>query len=174
MEMYTEDDMDIALSSIRGIGPARLKAFEAAGIRSVRELVMYLPREYRDLSQTTALDALKPGDVAAVQVRVVGEASERRARRLLITRVYVTDDTDTLPVIWYNQPWLKKQMEPGRQLLLYGRVEMKKGYPALVSPSIEANRGIIPVYRPIAGIPAKALRQSVETCLLYTSDAADE
>ena len=125
--------MDISLSRIRGIGPARLKAFEAAGIRTVRELVMFLPKEYRDLTQVVPLAALAPGEAAAVRVRVAGEPVERRARRLLITRVYVTDDSDTVPVVWYNQPWLKKQL--------------------------------IPVYRSVAGVPPKALRQSVEAAL---------
>ena len=157
--------MDISLSQIKGIGPARLRAFEAAGIRTVRELTMFLPREYRDLTQTVPLAALKPGDTACVKVRVAGEVSERRARRLLITKLYVTDDTDTVPVLWYNQPWLKKQMAPGRELLLYGKAEHKQGYVTLVSPTIESARGLIPVYRSIAGIPPKALRQSVEAAL---------
>ena len=157
--------MDIALSSIKGIGPARLKAFEAAGIRSVRELVMNLPREYRDLSQITPLNALQPGDNACVRVRVAGQVSEQRARKLLITKVYVTDGTDTIPVIWYNQPWLKKQMEQGRELLLYGKAEIKKGYISLISPTIEQEQGMIPVYRAIQGIPAKAMRQCVEAAL---------
>lgn len=157
--------MDIALSSIKGIGPARLKAFEASGIHSVRELVMNLPREYRDLSKITPLSELKSGENACVQVRVAGQVSEQRARKLLITRVYVIDDTETLPVVWYNQPWLKKQMEPGRVLLLYGKAEIKKGYMTLISPTIEQDKGLIPVYRAIPGIPAKAMRQSVEAAL---------
>ena len=125
--------MDISLSQIRGIGPARLKAFEAAGIRTVRELVMFLPKDYRDLTQVTPLAALVPGEAAAVRVRVAGEPVERRARRLLITRAYVTDDSDTIPAIWYNQPWLKKQLTPGRELLLYGKAEYKQGALSLVS-----------------------------------------
>ncbi len=157
--------MDISLSQIKGIGPARLKAFEAAGIRTVRELTMFLPREYRDLTQTVPLCALTPGDTAAMRVKVAGEASERRARRLLITKLYVTDGTETLPVLWYNQPWLKKQMTPGRELLLYGKAERKQGCVTLVSPSVESAQGLIPVYRSIAGIPPKALRQSVEAAL---------
>ena len=157
--------MDIALTGIKGIGPARLKAFEAAGIRTVRELVMFLPKEYRDLSHPVALCDLKPGDTAAVRVRVAGEAAQRRARRLTITKVYVTDGTEALPVIWYNQPWLQKQLTPDRELLLYGRAEMKSGCVTLVSPVIEQGEGLIPVYRSIPGIPAKALRQSVEAAL---------
>ena len=157
--------MDIPLTKIKGIGPARVKAFEAAGIRTVRELTMFLPKEYRDLNAVTPLSELKPGDTACVRVRVAGEVSERRARRLLITKLYVTDETETLPVIWYNQPWLKKQMAPGRELLLYGKAEMKQGYVSLISPTIESAQGLIPVYRSIPGIPAKALRQSVESAL---------
>ena len=157
--------MDISLSRIKGIGPARLKAFEAAGITTVRELVMFLPKEYRDLTQTVPLSELKPGDTACVKVKVAGEASQRRAKRLVITKLYVTDGTETVPVIWYNQPWLKNQMQPGRELLLYGKAEHKQGYVTLVSPAIEQGQGLIPVYRNIAGIPAKALRQSVEAAL---------
>ena len=128
--------MDISLSQIKGIGPARLKAFQAAGIRTVRELTMFLPKEYRDLTNPVPLAMLRPGDTAAVRVRVAGEVSERRARRLLITRIYVTDETDTIQVVWYNQPWLKKQLEPGRELLLYGKAEHKQGY---LSSATEGN-----------------------------------
>ena len=152
--------MDISLSRIKGIGPARLKAFEAAGITTVRELVMFLPKEYRDLTQTVPLSELKPGDTACVKVKVAGEASQRRVKRLVITKLYVTDGTDTVPVIWYNQPWLKNQMQPGRELLLYGKAEHKQGYVTLVSPAIEQGQGLIPVYRNIAGIPcARAWRR---------------
>ena len=157
--------MDISLSQIKGIGPARLRAFEAAGIRTARELAMFLPREYRDLTRAVPLSGLKPGEAAAVRVRVAGEAVERRARRLLITKVYVTDGTETLPVLWYNQPWLKKQMTPGRELLLYGKAEHRQGCLSLVSPTIEQGDGLIPVYRSIPGIPPKALRQCVEAAL---------
>ncbi len=157
--------MDISLSQIRGIGPARLKAFEAAGIRTVRELTMFLPKEYRDLTQVTPLAMLQPGEATAVRARVAGEVTEYRARRLLITRVYVTDDSDTVQVVWYNQPWLKKQLTQGRELLLYGKAEHRQGYLSLVSPTIEQTQGLIPVYRSIAGVPPKALRQSVEAAL---------
>lgn len=157
--------MDISLSDIKGIGPARLKAFEAAGIRTVRELVMFLPKEYRDLTQTVPLSALKAGDTAAVRVTVAGEASVRFARRLKIVKVYVTDGTDTIPVLWFNQPWLKNQLTPGRELLLYGKPEHRQGYVTLMSPTIEQAQGLIPVYRSIPGIPPKALRQSMEAAL---------
>ena len=157
--------MNLSLSGIKGIGPARLKAFEAAGIRTVRDLVMFLPRDYRDLSVFTPLSEIQPGETVSVKVRVAGEVSQRRARRLVITKVYVTDDTDTLPVVWYNQPWLKDQLARGRELMLHGRCEARGGTIQLSSPTIEQETGLIPVYRNIPGIPAKAVRQCVAAAL---------
>ena len=60
--------MEQSLSSIRGIGPTRLKALNEAGIFTARDLVMLLPKEYRDLSQTVPLDALQAGVPSAVRV----------------------------------------------------------------------------------------------------------
>ncbi len=167
--------MDLSLAKIKGIGPSRLKALNAAGIYTVRDMVMFLPRDYRDLTETVSLGAVKAGDTAAVRVHVAGEATEQRARRLLITRVYVTDGTDTLPVVWYNQPWLKKNLEKGRQMLLYGKFEVKRGYLQLTSPTIEQAEGLIAVYRAIPGIPQKALRQTMEAALsAYEGQWPDE
>ena len=156
---------DVSLSTIRGIGPARLKAFEAAGIRSVRDLVMFLPRDYRDLSAFAPLSEVRPGETVSVRVRVAGEVSQRRARKLVITKVYVTDGSETMAVVWYNQPWLKDQLTRDRELMLYGRCEARGGSIQLSSPTIEQESGLIPVYRSISGVPAKAVRQSVEAAL---------
>ena len=156
---------DVSLSTIRGIGPARLKAFEAAGIRSVRDLVMFLPRDYRDLSAFTPLCEVRPGETVSVRVRVAGEVSQRRARKLVITKVYVTDGSETMAVVWYNQPWLKDQLTRDRELMLYGRCEARGGSLQLSSPTIEQETGLIPVYRSISGVPPKAVRQSVEAAL---------
>ena len=73
--------MDFSLTQIKGIGLARLKAFEAAGIRTVRELVMCLPREYRDFTQITPLASL-----AATKRGVpVGPVTSSAAQRALST-----------------------------------------------------------------------------------------
>ena len=165
--------MEIMLSEIRGIGPARLKALNDAGIFTARDLVARLPKEYRDLTTFTPIAALVPGTAAAMLVHVTGEVSERRAKRLLITKVFVTDGESAIQVVWYNQPWLKKQLPVGRELLLYGKTEFRNGVKMLVSPTIESAGGLVPVYRAIPGIPPKAFRNTVE-CALNALDSAWE
>lgn len=124
--------MNLSLSKIRGVGPTRLKALNEAGIYTARDLAMMLPRDYRDLTQTTPLSALQAGVPTAVRVWITGEARDQRAKKLLITKAFVTDGDEVVPVVWYNQPWLKSQLHDKRELLLYGKAEWKKGVLTLV------------------------------------------
>lgn len=157
--------MDVNLSRVPGIGPSRLKALNEAGILTARDLVMRLPVSYHDLTQPIPLSEVRAGMECAVLVHIDGKAVEQRAPRLLITRVSVCDDTDSVPVVWYNQPWLKKQLISGRELLLYGRFELRRGRLQMSSPTIERDAGIIPVYRAIPGVPAKAFRDAMRSVL---------
>ena len=55
--------MDMPLTNVLGIGPARLKALKDAGLDGVRDLVLFLPREYRDMTRTERLSDAPPHDL---------------------------------------------------------------------------------------------------------------
>ena len=151
--------MDISLSRIRGIGKTRLQALKADGIETVRQLLLRLPVEYRDLTRVTPIDALTEGENAAVS-GVIGSPRTFRKGHLTITSAKVTDVSGSIRAVWYNQPWLAKALTDGREVLLYGRAERKSGL-ILSSPSIEKERGIVPVYRKTAGIPGATFRDII-------------
>ena len=161
--------MDLPLTALKGVGPARVKALNAAGITSVRALIHHLPKEYRDLSDIRPLATLSSGDEAAVRVRIAGGVQMRPAgKKLLVIKARVQDESESMTVVWYNQPWLKETLVPGRELLLYGKCEARFGELQLVSPAIETptgREGPKPVYKPIAGISAKVLSQLIDQAL---------
>ncbi len=156
--------MDVNLSGIRGIGKTRLQALKADGIETVRQLLLRLPAEYRDLTRVTPIDALMEGEMAAVSGRIEGTRTFRKGH-LAITSAKVVDVSGAIRAVWYNQPWLDKALTDGREVLLYGRVERKGGL-QLSSPSLEKERGIIPVYRKTAGIPGAVFRDIVAQALM--------
>ena len=156
---------DMSLESLRGIGPKRREALEKAGIRTARDLVSYLPREYRDLTDVRPLADLQPGESAAVRARVVGGASMVRLHGLVIVRARLEDASGRIQAVWYNQSWLKEQLSPGRELLLYGKVDMQRGQRVLLCPSIERETGIRAVYKPVAGIPNRTLAECIDAAL---------
>ena len=156
---------DMSLESLRGIGPKRREALEKAGIRTARDLVSYLPREYRDLTDVRPLADLQPGESAAVRARVVGGASMVRLHGLVIVRARLEDASGRIQAVWYNQSWLKEQLSPGRELLLYGKVDVQRGQRVLLCPSIERETGIRAVYKPVAGIPNRTLAECIDAAL---------
>ena len=156
---------DVALSALKGAGPARLKALHEAGIDTVRDLLAWLPREYRDLSAIKPLREVCAGDECAVKARVAGGSAIRRAGKLVIVTTRVSDGTDELKCVWYNQPWLMQQLTPGRELLLYGKVEARYGELQMLSPAFESGEGLKSVYKPIKGIPQKTLEALIGAAL---------
>ncbi len=157
---------ELRLSDIKGIGPARLKALHQAGIDSVEALLAYLPREYRDLTRVRPLGELCAGDEAAVRVRVTGSVSTHRAGKLLVIKARVCDESDMLSVVWYNQPWLKETLVPGREFCLYGKVEARFGELQLVCPAFESGEARLkPVYKPLPGVTQHALEQAIQAAL---------
>ena len=158
--------MDLPLTALKGVGPARLKALNNAGIHTVRDLISYLPKEYRDLTDVRPLSSLYAGDEAAVRVRVAGGVNVHFAgKKLTVIKTRVQDESESMTVVWYNQPWLRESLTPGRELLLYGKCEARFGELQLVSPAIETGGGIRPVYKPIAGLSAKVLSQLILSAL---------
>ena len=153
--------MDIVLSQMKGIGPKRLEALKAAGVETVRQLLCCLPVDYLDLTTIATLDSLSAGDSAAVEVTIKGAVSARYFKGLHVTRSRITDGTDTMTVVWYNQPWLKNQLRECGELLLYGKVEAKGNGLQLTCPTFVHECGLIPIYKTIGGISTKVFRQLI-------------
>ena len=157
--------MDIPLNKIKGIGEARREALQNVGIVSIRDLLNCLPVGYRDLSDVRSVCSLVEGEEAAVRVRVVGGVNSHTVGGLTLIRAKLADDSGTIQGVWYNQPWLKNQLAPGRELLLYGRVERRGGKLQLSAPAFETGEGLQPVYRAIQGMPRKVFAKVAEDAL---------
>ena len=106
------------LTSIKGLGPKRVEALKLAGIQTAQDFLYYLPREYRDLTRITPLCELRVGEPCAMRVCVATPAATVRAGGVILTRATVSDGTEALPAVWFNQPWLREQLKVGRELLL--------------------------------------------------------
>ncbi len=161
------------LTSIKGLGPKRVEALKLAGIQTAQDFLYYLPREYRDLTRITPLCELRVGEPCAMRVCVATPAATVRAGGVILTRATVSDGTEALPAVWFNQPWLREQLKVGRELLLYGHSEVKNGRMQISCPSIETEQGLVPVYKPIPGMPAKMLRSVIAEILDKTARDED-
>lgn len=174
---------DINITDLTGVGPKAAKRLHALGIRSVRDLVYYFPREHTDSSHTTALAEVQSGVETTVHV-VLKKIQSRRARnrRMSITEARVSDDTGELKVTWFNQPHLADSLREGDELLLSGVVKQTKYGTSMQSPVHEkiANDHdtlhlgrIAPKYSLTWGLTQKQLRYFMKQALERVLPIAD-
>ncbi len=161
------------MTCLPGIGPKRSAALAAAGYHDLGSLLWHLPQRYEDRRSVSGPSAVTGEGRFAVVGRVTGLRTIRlRRRRLVMVQGRLEDDTGGLPVVWFNRPWAERQLPPGRDYLLFGKVRCGRSGLEMVNPTCEpADRAleggsVVPVYAPLAGLgPAsvrKLLRRAVE------------
>ncbi|MGK0219136.1 MAG: ATP-dependent DNA helicase RecG [Planctomycetota bacterium] len=125
------------LISLPGIGPAKAKSLERAGISNVRDLLFHLPRRLRTWPEVEPMGRAcrKLGE----EVRVVGEVRGTRLVRMpgkrTLLRMVVADESGSITAAWYNQPWMADAAQRGQKVELFGRLVDLQGA-AIEAPRI--------------------------------------
>lgn len=153
------------LSQLEGIGKTRLQALHAAGICSLRDLLYTVPVKYKDLGQITAISDAQPGTRATMELVREGEAKLSRHGRISRVTCTFADDTGKISAVWFNQPYMRNVLNNGTRFTLHGLVEAHGKGRKLMNPSIEKDIRIIPVYKPLEGLPQKTHEKIVRQAL---------
>ncbi|MBQ7455625.1 MAG: ATP-dependent DNA helicase RecG [Clostridia bacterium] len=145
---------------MKGLGKTRLEALARAGIRTVSDLLMALPCAYRDTSAPVPISETKEGVFCCVSGFLKAVPKTSRFRDTSRTTAAIKDESGTLSLVWFNQPWVDKQFSVEEELLLSGTPQRdKQGRLHLYNPRRETVRALVPEYRVPGGIPASLFRQ---------------
>ncbi len=117
--MRWDDDIQY----LKGVGPKRAEQFARLGVRSLGQLLQLYPRGYIDYSNPQPL-ATAPYDApVAVRAEVVAKSPPVRiSGGRTMHRVECADDTASLTLVYFNNPYAPQKLELGREYLFYGRV----------------------------------------------------
>jgi len=172
LECETDDSIskskvEYLLSSIglaKGVGSKRAALFEKLGIHTIEDLLTYLPRRLEDRSHFKQIGELTQGDEACVRAKVLAVDQIRIRAQMTIVKAALEDDTGLLYAVWFNQPWLAKQLPQGEKIDLYGKVERHYRELQMRSPvwepagdRMETGR-LVAVYPTTEGISDRVLR----------------
>ena len=159
-------------AALRRVGP-RL------GIRTVRDLLFYLPRRYDDLRRMRTLGellALPDGELVSVRARVAEVRVEQTwRRRVQRTIALLTDDTGSAEATWFGRRFIERRLRQGEWIIVSGRLKRRGFTPLIDNPdfsvddpstgeALHAGR-IVPVYRLTSGITAQSLRLAIRAAL---------
>jgi ATP-dependent DNA helicase RecG len=159
------------VTEIAGVGPALAQKFGHLGIKTVADLIDYYPRRYEDYSTVTPISQLRPGTVTIKGV--IKQANGRYVRRgMHITEAVVSDDSGSVRIVWFNQPYRAAALKQGQQYYLSGLYELRRQRFTIMNPSVELESDfqvntarIIPIYRETKGLTSRQLRTALKTCM---------
>jgi len=102
--------LSAGVTAVPGVGPTAAKRLEVLGIRTVRDLLFYFPREHRDYSKLTKISEIPFNEVATTMGLIWDAKNQRTGNGRIRTIAEISDVTGKLYVSWFGQPYLLKQL----------------------------------------------------------------
>ncbi len=164
----TADPLDAPVTVIKGVKVALKAKLAKLGLHTVRDLLYFFPHRHNDFGDVRTIADLEVGEEQTTIVTVWSATATRFGRRGR-TQVVVGDDTGTMRVVWFNQPYLAAQFKTNDQLALSGKVTVYNQQKTIESPEWERVTGeelthtsrLVPVYRATQGLSQRQLRRIV-------------
>ena len=165
------------VDQIPGIGKHYAYKLKKLDIKTVEDLVYHFPFRYDDFSKIAELGQIREvGEKLSIQGNVWTIKNIRTRRGKFITVATVADESGTVEVVWFNQPYLTKNIKPGTFISLSGKVELEGKKLKMLSPSWEIIKApkvettlhtgrLVPIYPETEGVTSKWLRAKISGVL---------
>ncbi len=155
------------VTAVPGVGPTAAKRLQILGIRTVRDLLFYFPREHRDYSKLTKINEIPFNEVTTTMGLVWDAKNQRTGNGRIRTIAEISDVTGKVYISWFNQPYLLKQLmgAKGEYIVVTGK---KQRFGNKVEFGVQSyefpergdllNTGrLVPIYPLTEGLSAKTL-----------------
>ena len=129
--------LNAPLTEVSGIGPNHAEKLKKIGLHLIQDALHHFPIRYVDYSALKPINRLRYRD----EVTVIGSVTNTRLRltrggKVKIVESEINDGTGSIQCSWFNQPWLEKNLRPGRQIQVSGRIDLFLGRKVLSNPEL--------------------------------------
>ena len=164
----------VSVQEVKGLGGKRAEALIEAGVVSVADLLLHVPRRYIDRSTQVALKDVPVGEEVTV-IGVVKSTSTRRPRRnMTIVEAQIFDGTSYLKAVWFNQAFRSRQLNEGAEVALSGKVERFRGRLQMKAPVVDVLKGsteslvtgrVVPIHPGLGKVSPGFLRRGIHNAI---------
>jgi ATP-dependent DNA helicase RecG len=134
------DDLQLcdALDTLHGVGPKKVRGLHKLGLRTVGDLLDYLPRDYRFESSERGVEELVNEQIQTVRGEVVAAdyIPGRPRGRFEITVLDAAGEK--MACVWFNAAWMRSKVRPGMRVRVRGKVRTFRNMPQMANPKWEA------------------------------------
>jgi len=168
--------------SAGGIYKRYSSRLEKLNIRTFGDFLYHVPNRYDDFSKISKTRFAQVGDTVTIQGKVLEIKNEFTKSYKRIQTAIVEDDTGTIEVVWFNQPYLIQVIHQGDQISLSGKIGWFLRKKVMESPEYEILEGeepihtarLIPIYPQTYGISSKWLRKQIHKLLQEDKENIEE
>ncbi len=120
---------EIGLSSpvtvLTGVGPAKAAAYAKAGIETLEDLLLHIPRAYENRGDIRLLEnSHADGGKSAVVLTVATTPTVAKLKgRLTIVKFRAFDESGSAELVFFNMPYLRQTFTVGSEWRFFGVVE---------------------------------------------------
>ncbi len=155
---------------------------EKLGIKTPWDFILHIPFRYDDFSLISEITKVQTGEIVTVQGEVIEIKNQYTRRWKNLQRAKVKDSTGIINILWFNQPYITKNIKMGDKISLSGKISKDKNSPQMIAPDYELITNgetihtgrLVPVYPETRGISSKWIRRQVKNFLNFLpSDFSD-
>ncbi|PJE59771.1 MAG: DNA helicase RecG [Candidatus Portnoybacteria bacterium CG10_big_fil_rev_8_21_14_0_10_44_7] len=161
------DIFEQPIEKITKVSIPYLNRLHQVGVFSLKDLFYYFPARYIDFSLVVPIAKLRPEEPATVSGQILNTKNSRTwKKRMSLTEAVIQDDSGFLRAVWFNQPFITKNLRRGDRVNLAGKLTTYKNQPVFANPAYEKLWGqktkdtgrIIPIYHETRGLTSRWLR----------------
>lgn len=169
-------DFKTPLKEVSPVFRMKTKLIEKLGVKTIEDLLLYVPYRYEDNSLTSEINLLQAGEVVTIKGKVVQTSNIfTRKRGLSMQKITVDDDTGQIDCVFFNQKFILKNIHEGDFLSAVGKVQVFGKKRSLIVKSYEVlpdefatpihTGRIVPVYSQTQGLSTKWIRGRIKYLL---------
>lgn len=147
------------------MGEELVKKFANLGVSTVGDLINNYPRRYDDFSHVESISKIKPGMVT-IKAKIKQAKGSYARRGLHVTEAVASDDTGSVRLVWFNQPYRAAAIKANEEYFISGEFGLRKTRLSIMNPSAELVSGfplntarIVPVYKEARGLKSGQIRK---------------
>lgn len=169
-------NLDFPLQSILQTTKNHLGKLEKMGIYTVRDLLEFYPRAIESTDIKSRAENIEIGAKNTVSGYISGIERQSTPRGRKISKALFTlDDGAVFDVIWFQIPYMLKNLRADTRVFLIGKIEYNYGRIQIVNPEIHTNAdvhvgGIRAIYSESPPITSKWLREKLYPLLPITKE----
>ncbi len=166
------ESLELPASSIKGVGETIAARLGKLGVVNIRDLLYFFPRRFMDFSRRCTVSVLEAGKEQTIFVDV-WEARQVMLGRMKSSEAVLADETGSIRAVWFNQPWVAKQLKVNTKIAVsgrvsefnYGRVFENPEWEVIEDRELLHTGRLVPVYPLTGGLFPRQVRAVVRNAL---------